>query len=559
MTAHPQYMPGLVRTCGHSLLWVAFFSVFLNLLMLASPLYLMNVYDRVLPSNSQQTLLALTAVVLGCFAIFGILDWVRQRILARIGARYAQILGPDLADHSVRSNDSRPLGDLEQIRTILTSPVAGALFDLPLVPIYLIFTAIIHPLLGAISLGGALCMLLLAITARLLSDGPTEQAQKAVLSARQKIDHARYLGDALQVLGMQDAVRRRWQEEADIAANELDKASGRASFFASFVKLFRMLLQVGLIGTGAWLVLNENISAGAIFAISIISSRGLQPIEALVGGWRQLNLSRAAYQRLKQVPKPATRQSLALPPPTGLVKFEDVSLMIEGDNQPLLANMNFTIQPGELVAIIGPSGAGKSTLARLLVGAISPTSGTIRLSGTDIAHWPQETLGQYLGYLAQDCIFTQSSVSEAISRLQSNMPSENVLDAAQLAHVHQAIQRFPQGYETIIGPGSNALSGGQKQQVALARAFFGDPPLMILDEPNAHLDAQGEQNLNQALIDARERGRTTFVISQRAGILPLADRVLMVRDRSVREVTEQVSKSQTNAKPFVDISKRESA
>jgi ABC-type protease/lipase transport system fused ATPase/permease subunit len=233
--------------------------------------------------------------------------------------------------------------------------------------------------------------------------------------------------------------------------------------------------------------------------------------------------------------------------------------MIEGDNQPLLANMNFTIQPGELVAIIGPSGAGKSTLARLLVGAISPTSGTIRLSGTDIAHWPQETLGQYLGYLAQDCIFTQSSVSEAISRLQSNMPSENVLDAAQLAHVHQAIQRFPQGYETIIGPGSNALSGGQKQQVALARAFFGDPPLMILDEPNAHLDAQGEQNLNQALIDARERGRTTFVISQRAGILPLADRVLMVRDRSVREVTEQVSKSQTNAKPFVDISKRESA
>jgi PrtD family type I secretion system ABC transporter len=402
-------------------------------------------------------------------------------------------------------------------------------------------------------------MLLLAITARLLSDGPTEQAQKAVLSARQKIDHARYLGDALQVLGMQDAVRRRWQEEADIAANELDKASGRASFFASFVKLFRMLLQVGLIGTGAWLVLNENISAGAIFAISIISSRGLQPIEALVGGWRQLNLSRAAYQRLKQVPKPATRQSLALPPPTGLVKFEDVSLMIEGDNQPLLANMNFTIQPGELVAIIGPSGAGKSTLARLLVGAISPTSGTIRLSGTDIAHWPQETLGQYLGYLAQDCIFTQSSVSEAISRLQSNMPSENVLDAAQLAHVHQAIQRFPQGYETIIGPGSNALSGGQKQQVALARAFFGDPPLMILDEPNAHLDAQGEQNLNQALIDARERGRTTFVISQRAGILPLADRVLMVRDRSVREVTEQVSKSQTNAKPFVDISKRESA
>jgi ATP-binding cassette subfamily C protein len=536
-------LPGLFQVCPSGLLWIAFFSVFINLLMLASPLYLMNVYDRVLPSNSQQTLFALTIVVLGCFAPLGVLDWVRQRLLARVGARYADTIGPILADCSVKSKDSRALGDLEQVRTILTSPVSAALFDLPLVPLYLGFTAMIHPLLGAISFGGAASMFTLAILTRLFSDGPTERAQQAVLNARQQIDHARYLGDALYVLGMQTAVRERWQAQAGRAAQELDHASGRASFFASLVKLFRMALQVTLIGTGALLVLNQSIRAGAIFAITIISSRGLQPIETLVGGWRQLNLSRKAYKRIRSIRPEEPRQTSPFTPPDGTVTLENVSLVLEGETLPLLAHINLEIKSGELVAIIGPSGAGKSTLARLLVGAISPTSGCVRLSGNDIRNWPREDLGQHLGYLAQDCVFTQSTVAEAISRLQERQETGEIRQATNLSHTHEAIQRFPNGYDTEIGPGKTALSGGQKQQVALARAFFGDPPLVVLDEPNAHLDSNGEKRLNAALKGARKLGNTVVVISQRAGILPLADRVLMVQDRSVQDVTSQLSRT----------------
>ena len=515
------------------------FSVFINLLMLASPLYLMNVYDRVLTSNSQQTLIALTLVALGCFALYGLLDWTRQRILSRAAARYSEKVGNQLAAQSIESSDSRALSQLEQVRSLLNSPVAGALFDLPLVPIYLIFTAFIHPLLCVLTLVGAAFLLLLAILAQKISDKPSAQAQTATLRALQEIDHARILGDALKVLGMQEAVQQRWNDKSNEASKALDDAAARAGFFSSLVKLARMILQVALIATGAYLVLQGNLTAGAIFAVSIISARGLQPIEVLVGGWRQLNHGRSAYKALSAMEFEQKASSFSLPAPDGTIELEQVSLMLEGQKEPMFSNIDLKLAKGEVTVLVGPSGSGKSTLMRMMIGALPPSTGHIRLSGATLDQWPPNELGKHLGYLSQDTHFTRATVAQSIARLNDGAKDTDIIEAAQKASAHDMILRLSEGYETPIGPGSHSVSGGQKQQIALARAFYGNPPLLLLDEPNAHLDSTSEKGLHDAIMKAKADRQSVVLISQRAGILPLADRILLVRDGQIADVTEQ--------------------
>jgi PrtD family type I secretion system ABC transporter len=520
---------------------VGIFSLFVNLLLLTTPLYMMQIADRVLISGSAPTLLLLTGLAFAVMAISAGLDFVRLRLLARLGARFdRQLSGPvfDLVigggARSQSSGRGQPLRDLETLRAFISGNGLTALCDAPWTPLFLIVIFLMHPWLGLVALAGMVLLLLLTILGALATRRAYGQATQESIVADGLCEGSLRNAEIIAALGMLPALRRRWDNHHAAGVAAQGRASERNATFLSLAKFVRPTIFIAILGTGALLVLDQVITAGAMIAASILMGRALAPVEGVIANWRQVAQARAARDRLMELLntwQPIPRQ-VKLPRPDGLVALDGVIAFAPGHDKAVIKGVGFSLAAGESLGIIGPSAAGKSTLARLLLGILTPQSGSVRLDGAEICQWRPAERDAYLGYLPQDVALFEGNIAENICRF-GDAESEAIVDAAKLAGAHAMILSLPQGYETAIGAGGAGLSGGQRQQIALARALYGNPALVVLDEPNANLDGEGEWALSTALDKLRDSGTTTIVIAHRPSVLKSLDKLMVLRDGQV--------------------------
>jgi PrtD family type I secretion system ABC transporter len=526
-----------VRAARLAVLGVAIVSFFVNVLMLTVPLYMLQIFDRVLASRSEDTLIYLTIAAIGALAVLGGLDMLRGRVLARVSTWMEQQLSSDALSRAVgamldfRGFGSQPLRDITVVRQFIGSPGLLTLFDAPWVPIYILVIYLLHPILGLVALGGAVSLFALALVTELATRKPLSDANDQWARAMRKTDAAIRNAEVIEAMGLMPGIVRRWLDDNRDALRLQERASDRAGILVAFSKFLRLTLQVAMLGIGAYLVVHEQITAGVMIAGSIILSRALQPVEQAIGTWKYLIAARAAYHRLQDffLSAPVRETDIGLPPPHGHLLVERVVFMPRGSSKPTLKGVSLSVDPGEILAIVGPSGAGKSTLARLLVGAWRPHAGAVRLDGADVYAWERVDFGRHVGYLPQDVELFEGTIAENIARLREAEP-ESVVEAAQHADIHELILALPGGYSTMLGEGGLTLSGGQRQRIGLARALFGQPRLLVLDEPNANLDADGEAALLGAMTAARERGAVVVFISHRPNLVACADKVLFLRE-----------------------------
>lgn len=522
-------------------LGVGVFSFVINLLQLTSPLYMLQVYDRVLNSRNETTLLMLSVLVAALFFVMAMLEFVRSRVLVRVGAAMEAQLNERVFDAAFeatlrRSGNARQaLSDLTQLRQFMTGNGPFVLFDAPWFPIYLAVCFILHPLIGWFSVGAALVLVALTVITEVATHRPLAEASRyaneAVNFAHNNLANA----EVVEALGMLPALRERWKRKHVQHLVLQAVASDRAGVIAALTKFVRLTSQSLILGLGAWLAIRNELSAGSMIVGSILMGRALAPIDQLIAHWRGFVQTRLAWERLGNLLAafPLRPPRMPLPPPLGNVVVENVVLTPPGAPVPVLRGVNFGIPAGCVVGIVGPSGSGKSTLARALVGVWTPQAGKVRLDGVDVAAWDKAELGPYVGYLPQDIELFDGTIAENIARFGTiNAPL--VVAAAQAAGVHEMILRFPQGYDTPIGSGGAVLSGGQRQRVALARALYGDVRLIVLDEPNSNLDDVGEAALVQALLRLKAQGKTVVVITHRTNVLAAVDRLLVMRDGVVQ-------------------------
>ena len=520
------------------------FSLAINLLLLAPPLYMLQVFDRVLASRSEETLLALSAAAVVAVIAMAALDALRGRLLAISGAALDRRLGPLVLDgllaQTARLSGSahvNGLRDVAALRGFLGGVGIVAVFDAPWLLFFLLVIFLFHPLMGAVALAGALVMGVLAWLNERLTRKPLERAQAEARRAGRFIDASLRNAEVVSALGMLPAVTRRWTRQNDAALREQLRATALGGTLTGLTKLSRQLIQLAMLGTGAWLVVDQHVTSGVMIAATILLSRALAPVETLVAGWRSLVEARAAWRRLDELLRahPPAEPGTALPAPAGEVRVEGVSFGLRSGERPIVRGVSFALAPGESLGLIGPSASGKSTLARLIVGVWKPQAGTVRLDGADVAAWPRERLGPHVGYLPQDVELFAGTVAENIARLGEPDPDE-VIRAAQRAHVHELVLRLPKGYDTEIGESGQALSPGQRQRIGLARALYGDPRLVVLDEPNANLDHDGDEALQRTLHDLKQYGVTTIVIAHRPSLLREVDKMLVLREGAVEVV-----------------------
>ena len=510
----------------------------INLLYLTTPLYLMQVFDRVLSSGRLETLLMLSLIAAIALAFMGLLEAVRGILLGRMSAWFEQSLGPEivrLASEARRrglSATAAPLRDLATLRACLGSTVVTALLDLIWTPLFIAALWLIHPLIGTVAIGAAALLLLVLVLNNFILRGPSRKSNAASAANLQQADVALRNADALIAMGMVTSFLKRWRQGARDAALWQRTASDRNATVYGFSKSMRMFVQIAVLGLGAMLVLQNELTAGSIIAASILLGRALGPLEVLIGGWRSFTSGRESYGRLAVLfaAARAAEPMMALPPPKGRLSCEGVSFVPRGSVEPVLAGVSFRLEPGEVLGVIGPSGAGKSTLCRLVVGIHQPTRGHVRLDGADIFNWAREDSGRFFGYLPQEVELVAGSVKENIARLSPDPDPKAVFEAAETAGIHEMVLRLPQGYETPIGEGGVFLSGGQRQRIALARAVYEMPRLIVMDEPNANLDAEGETALVKAIMKAKERGATVILVSHHPHLLKPADKLLVLRD-----------------------------
>lgn len=522
---------------------VAFgFSLVSNLLYLALPLYTYQVYGRVMVSQSQATLWVLTAVTLFVFVVSSAIDDFRARILINYGVALDQRVSgrvfAALFDAAVRGEPgarAQALRDLDQFRQTVTGIGAAAIFDVPWIPVFLGVLFIVDPLVGFVTLAGALILFALAWAQARASQPALRDANEAALKSYAFTDAALRNGEVVRAMGMLPTLGGAWARHRAVTIERGAAASEIANTYNDIIKTVRLSIQVLIIAVGAYLILRGQIHSGMLFANMILASRALQPIEKIVGTWEPLNNMVRAHERLQTLltkaepPPPAT----ALPRPSGRLSVEGVSFAPPGASKLVLAGVHFAVEPGEVVGVIGPSGAGKSTLARLLVGTWRPQQGAVRLDGADVFKWDRAEFGRYVGYLPQDTELFAGSVRDNIARFRDDVSDEAVVQAARLAGVHDLILRMPAGYDTEVGEGGVILSVGQRQRVGLARAMLGDPALVVLDEPNANLDADGEDALVRAIDALKAAGTTLVVISHRPGVFRSADKILVLREGRV--------------------------
>lgn len=553
-----------IRQCRGNFIAVIMFSFFLNLLVFVGPLYMLQVYDRVLASRSTVTLLVLTGLAVFLLAVYGVLEIVRSRILVRTGVLFDNLLSLDVVRTAFRGYVRRPGAiygqaprDVDALREFITGAGVIAFCDAPWVPIFIIVCFMMHLWIGVVALVGALIILALAIMNEIATRKSLSEASGAAIAANQYVQSSMRNAETVHALGMSRGILSRWSDlHLDTLALQAS-ASDRAGAIMGSFKAVRMALQVAILGVGAYLVIAGQLTAGSLVAASIIMGRALAPVEAAVGQWKQFVNARSAYGRLKdllsQVPPDASR--MALPRPEGKLVLDRVVVTPPGATTPTVKGLSLEIAPGEAIAIVGASGAGKSSLARALVGVWLPISGTIRIDGADITHWDPEQLGPHLGYLPQEVELFTGTIAENIARFGEIDP-QKVIAAAVLAGAHDMIQSLPGGYDGRVGDAGRSLSGGQRQRVALARALYGTPRVLILDEPNASLDHEGEKALQDAIVAVKKLGMTVIVISHRTGLLSVVDKVAIMADGIVVrfDAPNVVFAAQMQARPGTNIS-----
>ncbi|MCV6574498.1 MAG: type I secretion system permease/ATPase [Cohaesibacter sp.] len=527
-----------IQSCRWHFLAIGLFSLFINLLMFVGPLYMLQIYDRVLASRSEVTLIAITALAGGFLLTYGLLESVRSRMLVRIGVRFDAMLNEKVFRtiftafrRAPQSQVSGALRDLNIVREFMTGGAIIAFFDAPWVPIFIAFGFLLHPYLGLVSVAGGLIILVLALinefsTRNLLAEA-SGYSRDASLNLNQSLRNA----ETAQAMGMISGVFNRWKDAHINAMILQTNASDRAGLLVAGTKFVRMALQVVILGVGAYLAIGGEISPGAMIAASIIMGRALAPIEMAVGQWKNVVAARGARTRLEEmfIAMPEQEQPMSLPAPEGHLSFEQVTIAPPGTRHATLKAVTLDIEPGTLVGVVGPSGSGKSTFARAAVGIWSPLAGAVRLDGAEYSAWDSEQLGPYVGYLPQEVELFSGTVAENIARFGEIDP-EKVVTAAKAANVHELILQLPQAYDTSIGEAGRSLSGGQRQRIALARALYGHPKLVVLDEPNSNLDNEGEAALVEAMIAMRNQGATVLAITHRTSFLKSVDKILVLSD-----------------------------
>ncbi|UJW85361.1 type I secretion system permease/ATPase [Devosia sp. SL43] len=544
--------------------WLWLFSTAVNILMLASPIYMTQVYSHVLPGHGFETLIYLTLLVTAAFAVYGLLESARSIIAQKLSARYELAATHALLEGGLAADAGTDIADAVRqagvARQVLSSRTFLGLYDLPFAPLYFLVLFFAHPLLGAVALaGGAILVGIAVLNNTALGDtsqrgsAHQSQASRYAAAALNHSEDVRAMGMAPQMIG-------RWEQQAIAASAAADEAGSVNAYYMGLTRFVRQVLQILMLGIGAYLVLIGQMSAGLIFAASLLSGKALAPIEQMIGGWRQLLQGIAAHEKVSAVlvalEAKAQTPSIELPEPTGRLTLEAVGFDVPEKlgKRALLSEVSMVVEPGEITAVMGPSGAGKSTLARLIAGIAAPTSGHVRLDGFDLAQWPTDQRGAAMGYLGQESELLDGTVAQNIARFAEGVPDLAIITAAQRANAHEFIARLPDGYMTRLGTGGIRLSGGQAQRIGLARALFGEPKLLVLDEPNAHLDSDGERALIDALAAEKARGRAIVVVSQRNSILAVADRVALVRDgrlescRPARDVFPRAMNSQDGAR-----------
>ena len=518
------------------------FSVCINLLMLAVPIYMMQLFDRVLATRNLNTLYALTAMVAVALLVMAVLEGVRGRLLTRVSTWLDRQLSVDVLNGAIAvalrggPASAQGLRDVTQLRQFLGGPSIFPFFDAPWTPILLAIIFMMNPTLGWIATLGALLLFGLAVAGEALTRAPLVDAGARATGALNDADAAVRNADVVAAMGMMPALAARWRRAANGTLTSQTLASDLAGLVTSVAKFARLALQVAMLGAGAWLATEQIITGGAMIAASIIMGRALAPVEQSINAWKALVAARQAYRQIAEtVAGPhLVETATSLPRPTGQLDVEGLTFRPEGLNEPILSRVGFALEPGEALGLIGPSAAGKTTLARMLVGSLAPTMGAARLDGIDIAAWDAADRGPHIGYLPQDIELFNGSVRDNIARM-GEAGDDEVIAAARLADVHEMIVRLPQGYDTQIGPGGAILSGGQKQRIALARAVFGTPCLIVLDEPNSNLDSTGEQALIETVGRLRGLGATVVMIAHRPGVLAQMDKVLVLRDGAVAQ------------------------
>lgn len=528
-----------------------------NLLMLTGPLYMLQVYDRVLASRSIPTLVAISLLVIGLYIFYAFLEWIRTRMAVRFGGMVDEAISEDLFKSAVRMRlspaaaPSDPVRDLDAVRSFVSGPGPISLMDLPWMPFYFAIVFMLHAWLGYLAIAGALVVITLLIINEITSRKPQQLANISMGRRQSQSDDARSNAEAIVAMGMLGQIANRWGKTAAELVLTQRRAADQAAFYGSTSKAFRFLLQSAILGLGAYLVIQNQVSGGAMIASSILTSRALAPVDQVVGQWRGFVAARQALKRIGEVLKatyvPARATDLPLPKRTLVVN--NLAVGPDRNRRPLVGNITFNLEAGEGLGILGLSGSGKSSLVRGLVGVWPALQGEVRYDGSELAHFDQERIGQAIGYLPQSVELFDGTIAENIARFRPEATTEDVLAAAQAARIHDLIASLPDGYDTRIGERGAILSVGQRQRVGLARALYGDPFVVVLDEPNSNLDAEGDQALTDALNTAKKRGAIIIVVAHRPSAIAAVDKLLFLqngrstafgpKDEVLKKITQQ--------------------
>ncbi len=510
-----------------------------NFLMIAPSIYMLQVYDRVVSTGNLSTLFMLTLILVVMFITLGALEWVRSQILVRVSTRLETMLNQRLFQVAFKQAlytggqraTTQPLDDLTGLRQFLTGNGLFAFFDAPWMPVYLALLFLFHPWFGWFSIVTAILLCLVALATEKVTTKTLSEANNVAMATRGLLGKNLRNAEVIESMGMLGNIRRRWLSGAVKVLDLQAVASSRAGLLTALSKVIRMLSQSLILGLGAYLVIEREISPGLMIAGSILMGRALAPIDLMIGTWKGFISARNQYQRLNEIllQIPADKEHMQLPDPEGRIQLENAVITPPGSKVPVIKGISLVIEKGDIVGVIGPSGAGKSTLARAILGIWPTANGAIRLDGAEVFNWDREHLGSFIGYLPQDIELFEGTISENIARFGEIDP-EKVVEAAKMADVHDLILRLPEGFDTMIGATGGNLSGGQRQRIGLARALYGNPALVVLDEPNSNLDEQGESALEKALIKLKQKQCTVIIITHRNNVLSKVDKLLILQD-----------------------------
>ncbi len=550
--------------CKGAFLSAAAFSLVINLLMLTPTIYMLQLYDRVLSSRSEETLVMLTLLVVAIFITQGALEWVRSQILVRVSVKLESLLNKRLFIIAYKQSlytggqqaSGQALDDLTSLRQFLTGNGLFAFFDAPWLPFYVVLMFLFHPYFGWVAISAASVLIILAIINEKITHKVLEEANGLAAQGRALVNKNLRNAEVIESMGMLESIHQRWLKGSEKVLFLQALASSRAGLITAMSKTLRMMFQSLVLGLGAYLAIQQEISPGLMIAGSILLGRALAPIDLMIGSWKGFIMARAQYVRLNTLLLniPEDKEKMSLPEPKGSLQIEQAVVAPPGVKTAVIKGVSLTINAGDSVGIIGPSGAGKSTLVRALLGIWPAASGKIRLDGADVFAWDRMELGPYIGYLPQDIELFEGTISENIARF-GELDAEKVIAAAKMSDVHELILRLPEGYDTVIGRAGGNLSGGERQRIGLARALYGSPKLVVLDEPNSNLDEQGEIALAKALVQLKQAQVTAIIVTHRNRVLGSVDKLLMLKEGQLvaygprDEVLAHLRKQQAPAAP----------